>query len=51
MSVRAGRLIVRRITVELDKPTRDDDHSIHILTNLPEAVANAVEVAELYRKQ
>jgi IS4 transposase len=46
-----GTLIVRRITVELDKATRDGDHAIHILTNLPETVADAAEVAELYRKR
>ena len=28
-------LFARRITVILDKPTRDRDHEIHILTNLP----------------
>jgi IS4 transposase len=46
-----GILLVRRITVELDKATRDGDRAIHILTNLPEAVADALEVAELYRKR
>jgi hypothetical protein len=44
-------LSVRRITVELDQPTRDGDHTIHILTNLPEERADAVKVAELYRKR
>lgn len=42
-------LVVRRITVELDKPTRDGDREIHILTDLPEGVAPAVTVADLYR--
>jgi IS4 transposase len=46
-----GTLTVRRITVELDQATRDGDRTIHILTNLPEAVADAVKVAELYRKR
>jgi hypothetical protein len=46
-----GTLAVRRITVELDQATRDGDRAIHILTNLPEAVADAVKVAELYRKR
>lgn len=46
-----GILRVRRITVELDKATRDGDRAIHILTNLPEAVADAIKVAELYRKR
>ncbi|MBX6313700.1 MAG: hypothetical protein IRY99_12390 [Isosphaeraceae bacterium] len=33
-------LLVQRIPVELDQPTRDSDRTIHILTNLPEEVAN-----------
>jgi endonuclease V-like protein UPF0215 family len=41
----------RRITVTLKQPSRDDDSEIHILTNLPEADANAVTTAELYRKR
>jgi hypothetical protein len=44
-------LVVRRITVELDTPTRDGDREIHILTNLPEEVADAITVAALYRKR
>ncbi|HMB05171.1 MAG TPA: transposase [Isosphaeraceae bacterium] len=44
-------LFVRRITVELDQPTRDGDRTIHILTNLPEEAADAVKVAQLYRKR
>jgi IS4 transposase len=44
-------LFVRRITVELDQPTRDGDRTIHLVTNLPEAAADAVRVAELYRKR
>jgi hypothetical protein len=44
-------LFARRITVELDEPTRDGDHTIHILTNLPEEAADALRVAELYRKR
>jgi hypothetical protein len=42
-------LFVRRVTVELDSPTRDGDRSIHILTNLPVAEADAISVARLYR--
>lgn len=41
-------MTVRRITVELDEPTRDGDHEIHVLSNLPSEVAATV-VAELYR--
>jgi IS4 transposase len=41
----------RRITVELDVPTRDGETEIHILTNLPAEAADALAVAELYRKR
>jgi hypothetical protein len=41
----------RRITVKLNQPTRDDDGEIHILTNLPETDADAVTIADLYRKR
>jgi Transposase DDE domain len=44
-------LFVRRITVVLDTPTRDGDREIHILTNLPAKAADAITVAELYRKR
>jgi IS4 transposase len=44
-------LIVRRITVELEQPTRDGDRTIHILTNLPEEAADALQVAALYRRR
>jgi Transposase DDE domain len=44
-------LFVRRITVELDQPTRDGDRTIHIVTNLPEKDADAVTVARLYRQR
>lgn len=43
-----GELVVRRITVVLDSPTRDGDREIRILTNLPTAVPPA-RVAEVYR--
>ncbi len=41
-------LTSRRVTVELDKPTRDGDTAIHILTNRPEKDADALVIAELY---
>ena len=44
-------LFARRITVALDKPTRDGDGEIHILTNLPKKAARAKTVADLYRKR
>lgn len=42
---------VRRIVIRLDKPTRDGDTEMAILTNLPSTAASAVVVAELYRKR
>ncbi|MCA9135603.1 MAG: transposase [Planctomycetales bacterium] len=44
----ADALVMRRITVELDEPTRDGDTVIHLLTNLPKAV-KATEIADVYR--
>lgn len=34
-----NELVVRRVTVVLDKPTRDGEKIIHVLTNLPAKVA------------
>ena len=44
------RMKVRRITIRLDKPTRDGDAEISILTNLPAAI-DAIAIAELYRQR
>jgi IS4 transposase len=44
-------LILRRITVVLDKPTRDGDNEIHILTNVPRKDARARVIADLYRRR
>lgn len=44
-------LRVRRITVQLDQPTRDGDRELHLLTNLPETAAAAAQVAALYRRR
>jgi IS4 transposase len=44
-------LFARRVTVELDKETRDGDCTIHILTNLTRKHANAIKVANLYRNR
>lgn len=38
----------RRITIALDKPNKDGETELHILTNLPRKVANAVQIADLY---
>lgn len=48
LSAADDAMTVRRITIELDQPTRDGDEVIHVLTNLPSDVAATV-VAELYR--
>jgi hypothetical protein len=39
---------VRRVVVQLDRPTRDGDTEVAVLTNLPAAVADACAVAALY---
>jgi Transposase DDE domain len=44
-------MTVRRITVELDTPTRDGETEVHILTNLPTEVADALVIAALYRRR
>ena len=42
---------IRRVKVILDQATRDGDLEIFILTNLPAKVANALLVAQIYRKR
>ena len=42
-------LQIRRVVVTLNKPTRNDDKNLIILTNLPQEAADALKVAELYR--
>jgi IS4 transposase len=44
-------LLLRRVTVILDKPTRDGDAEIHVLTNLPVKAANARAIADMYRRR
>ena len=44
-------LILRRITVVLDKPTRDGDNELHLLTNVPAKDAKAKTIADLYRRR
>lgn len=41
-------VVVRRITIELDEPTRDGETVVHILTNLPADVADTRKVTDLY---
>lgn len=49
LDVEGGPLEARRITLELDKPTRDKQTELHILTNLPAGVAPATRIVEMYR--
>lgn len=42
---------MRRVVIRLDKPTRDGDTEMAILTNLPSGAADAIAVANLYRKR
>lgn len=44
-------LPLRRVSVILDKPTRDGDTEVHLLTNRPPDAADGVCVAELYLKR
>jgi len=44
-------LKLRRVVIRLDAPTRDGDHEMSILTNLPKGSADATRVAEVYRKR
>lgn len=44
----ADAMQMRRITIELNTPTRDGDTVIHVLTNLPDDV-DALTIADLYR--
>ena len=48
---RGASMKLRRVTVVLDKPTRDGDAEMAILTNLPKSAAKPVIVAELYRER
>jgi len=45
------KVFLRRVTLELDEPTRDGDTALAVLTNLPEEAASAGEVGRLYRRR
>ena len=45
-----NELPLRRIRIHLDKPTRDGDRDVFVLTNLPKKVT-AKKIATLYRKR
>jgi hypothetical protein len=53
MVIRCGerQRVVRRITVCLDKPTRDGDTELHLLSNVPAAKANACRLAQAYQQR
>jgi hypothetical protein len=42
----ATTLVVRRLTLVLDTPTRDGDQEIHLLTTVPRAKARAKQIAK-----
>ena len=42
---------VRRITIELDEPTRDGETAIHLVTDVPAEAADAIALAELYLRR
>jgi IS4 transposase len=44
-------LILRRVTVLLDQPTRDGESELHLVTNVPAKDARAKVIAELYRRR
>jgi Transposase DDE domain len=45
------KLNCRRIVVKLEKPTRDGETEIAILTNIPSSHADSILVSQLYRKR
>jgi Transposase DDE domain len=44
-------MTVRRVSVMLDRPTRDGETQIHLLSNVPATDATACELAELYQQR
>ena len=51
LHVGGHELPARRVTLHLDKPTRDGDTELHILTNLPAANVPGLKIAQLYAKR
>jgi IS4 transposase len=45
------RWFLRRVVLQLDKPTRDGETELALLSNLPQEAATARQVAEHYRKR
>ena len=48
LSAADDALVVRRVTVVLDTPTRDGETEIHVLTNLPSKV-DGLTISDVYR--
>ena len=46
-----GAMELRRIRLRLDQPTRDGEAELFLLTDLPEEVADALLLAETYRRR
>lgn len=44
-------MTLRRITIVLDEPTSDGETEIHLVTNVPAEHAEAITLAEMYRKR
>ena len=44
-------MLIRRVTLVLDVPTRDGETELHILTDLTRAELEGREVANVYRKR
>jgi hypothetical protein len=42
-------MVVRRVTLELDVPTRNGEREVHLLTNVPRRLMDAAQVATVYR--
>jgi hypothetical protein len=42
-------MVLRRITIVLDEPTRDGDKRIHLVSTVPPEAADAIKLAELYQ--
>lgn len=44
-------MCLRRITIQLDEPTRDGEKVIHLVTTVPADMADAITLAELYLRR
>lgn len=46
-----GEVLARRIIVKLEKPTRDGDREIVLITTIPNEIADAAAIAQAYRNR